>query len=163
MVLNPLPPVPPAAAATGAVSTLAEAPAAFGVAGLHAVRTLHAVGAQVYQCRATSTGLAWAAREPIATLIENGATVGRHFAGPRWQLEAGETLRGRAVMNVPGATASDADLLKLEVVEHGGGDALHDVRVVLRLNTRGGALKGPCDREGELRPVSYAADYVFLR
>jgi hypothetical protein len=34
---------------------------------------------------------------------------------------------------------------------------------VQRINTQGGKLDGVCDQAGKLRPVSYAADYVFLR
>ena len=48
--------------------------------------TLHAEGAQVYECKAGSDGkLAWAFREPIATLLLDGKTVGRHYAGPNWE------------------------------------------------------------------------------
>jgi hypothetical protein len=39
---------------------------------------------------------------------------------------------------------------------------LADVTTVQRINTKGGVMKGPCDRaRGEGMP--YEADYVFLR
>jgi Protein of unknown function (DUF3455) len=53
-------------------------------------------------------------------------------------------------------------LLKLEVVEHRGGGILEDAKLVLRLETRGGVLKGACPTAGELRAEPYSADYVFL-
>jgi hypothetical protein len=65
-----------AAAGTGAAS--AQVPAAIAAPGETAVVTLHAEGAQVYECKAGSDGkLAWTFREPIATLVLDGKTVGR--------------------------------------------------------------------------------------
>ena len=50
------------------------------------VLTVHAEGAQVYECKAGADGkLAWAFREPIATLLVDGKTIGRHYAGPNWE------------------------------------------------------------------------------
>jgi hypothetical protein len=66
-------------------------------------------------------------------------------------------------MREPGATAGDAALLKLDVVEHHGTGVLKDAKLVLRLNTRGGVLKGECPKAGELRAAPYSADYAFLR
>jgi intergrase/recombinase len=34
---------------------------------------------------------------------------------------------------------------------------------VQRINTRGGAAQGGCDKAGDFRSVRYSADYVFLR
>ena len=46
------------------------------------ITTIHAVGAQVYQCEFDTTGnLIWQFREPIATLLVAGKTVGRRSAG----------------------------------------------------------------------------------
>ena len=54
-------------------------------------------------------------------------------------------------------------LLKLDIVEHHGTGVLNDAKLVLRLNTRGGALKGECPKAGVLRAEPYSADYAFLR
>ena len=63
----------------------AEVPEAIAARGEVLVTTVHAVGAQVYECKPDSTGnLVWQFREPIATLFIGGKTVGRHFAGPGW-------------------------------------------------------------------------------
>ncbi|MGA9955493.1 MAG: DUF3455 domain-containing protein, partial [Bradyrhizobium sp.] len=57
-------------------------PAAIASPGETVVLTAHAEGAQVYECKAGTDGkLAWVFREPIATLLVDGKTVGRHYAG----------------------------------------------------------------------------------
>src|SRR5262249_24415112 len=64
----------------------AQVPAAIAAPGESALVTLHAEGAQVYACKAGNDGkLAWAFREPIATLLLDGKSVGRHFVGPSWE------------------------------------------------------------------------------
>lgn len=150
-------------AATGA-RTAETLPATIQAAGETAVVTLHAEGAQVYECKAGADGkLAWAFREPIATLFEGGKTVGRHYAGPNWELADGSAVAAKAIGNAPGTTASDIPWLKLEVAARRGSGALADVSTVQRINTAGGKLEGACDKAGAYRSVPYSADYVFLR
>jgi Protein of unknown function (DUF3455) len=128
------------------------------------VLTLHAEGAQIYECKAGSDGkLAWAFREPIASLMESGKTVGRHYAGPNWEHADGSAVSGKAIGNAPGATANDIPWLKLEVTAHRGTGILAPVSTVQRINTEGGKLDGACDKAGSFRSVPYDADYVFLR
>jgi hypothetical protein len=142
----------------------AELPDAIQAKGETAVVTLHAEGAQVYECKAGSDGkLAWAFREPIATLFEGGKTVGRHYAGPNWEHADGSAVTAKAAGNAPGATANDIPLLKLEVTARRGSGTLADIATVQRINTVGGKLDGACDKAGTYRSIPYAADYVFLR
>lgn len=145
----------------GALAT--AIPAAFGVADRPVLLTAHAEGAQVYECKAGADGrLAWSFREPIATLIVDGKTVGRHFAGPNWQV--GEDLvKGRLSATASAATPADVPWLKLDVVERHATGPLKEAAVVLRLATHGGALSGACDAGGRLRAEPYSADYLFLR
>jgi Protein of unknown function (DUF3455) len=151
-----------AAAGTGAAS--AQVPAAIAAPGETAVVTLHAEGAQVYECKAGSDGkLAWAFREPIATLVLDGKTVGRHYAGPNWEHMDGSAVVGKATGNAPGKTASDIPWLKLEVTAHRGSGMFSGVSTVQRINTAGGVLTGACDKAGAFHSAPYAADYVFLR
>jgi hypothetical protein len=139
------------------------APASFGVADRTAVLVVHAEGAQVYACQPDPGGhTTWTFREPIATLIHDDKTIGRHYAGPTWELDDGGAVKGKLSASVPGAGPNDIPLLKLNLAEHRGAGALQDANVVLRLNTRGGALKGACATPGELRAEPYSADYVFL-
>jgi hypothetical protein len=141
-----------------------DAPAAFGVADRATILVVHGVGAQIYECKPDPGGAnQWVFREPVASLFKDGQTVGRHYAGPTWALEGDATLKGKSVASAPGATTADVPLLKLEVVQRQGDGALKDAALVLRLNTHGGVLKGPCERAGGLHAEPYSADYVFLR
>ncbi len=126
--------------------------------------TLHAEGAQVYECKADKDGtLAWTFREPIATLMEDGKTVGRHYAGPNWEHQDGSVVTGRVVGTAIGATENDIAWLKLNAVGHRGDGILANITTVQRVNTKGGVLEGACDTAGTYRSVPYSADYVFLR
>ena len=153
------------------LGSLASAPAAetllpdaIAAPGETIVLSVHAEGAQVYDCKAGADGkLAWAFREPIATLLADGKTVGRHYAGPNWEHSDGSAVTGKVTGSVPGATQHDIPWLKLEVVSRRGSGILSGVTTVQRINTSGGKLDGPCDKAGGYRSVPYSADYVFLR
>jgi hypothetical protein len=147
------------------VSARAETlPDAIAAPGETIVLSLHAEGAQVYECKAGGDGkLGWAFREPIATLMADGKTVGRHYAGPSWEYSDGSAVTGKAAGNAPGATPADIPWLKLEVISRRGSGALAGVTTVQRINTMGGKLDGACDKAGTFRSAPYSADYVFLR
>jgi hypothetical protein len=139
-------------------------PEAVAAPGETTVLTLHAEGAQVYECKAASDGKpAWAFREPIATLLLEGKTVGRHYTGPNWEHIDSSAVVGKAVGNAPGATPNDIPWLKLTVTSGRGTGILSGVTTVQRINTVGGKLEGTCDKPGTYRNVPYSADYVFLR
>ena len=147
-----------------ATGVLAQVPAAIAAADATAVATFHAEGAQIYECKSGSDGkLAWAFREPIAALMLDGRTVGRHYAGPTWEDADGSAVVGKVAASAPGTTADDIAWLKLDVTGRRGSGALADVNIVQRINTKGGALRGACEQAGALRSVAYSADYVFLR
>jgi hypothetical protein len=132
--------------------------------GLTEYLTLHAVGAQIYQCKPGSDGkLAWVFREPVASLLRDGATAGQHFAGPSWRLADGGMIQGKVSGKSPGATPADVAWLKLDVSAHEGQGLLGEAAVIQRIHTQGGALEGACESDGALRAVPYAADYVFLK
>jgi hypothetical protein len=142
----------------------AQVPDAIAAAGETLIATTHAEGAQVYECKADASGkLGWQFREPIATLLLDGKTVGRHYAGPSWEHSDGSAVVGKVVGRAPGATSKDIPWLKLEVTERRGAGLLSGVTTVQRVNTQGGAAEGPCDKAGAYLSVVYAADYVFLR
>jgi len=139
-------------------------PAAIAAPGETVVLTVHAEGAQVYECKAGTDGkLAWTFREPIATLMADGKTVGRHYAGPNWEHSDGSAVTGKTVGNAPGATANDIPWLKLDVVSKRGSGVLSAVTTVQRINTKGGMLAGACETAGTYRSAPYSAEYVFLR
>lgn len=150
--------------AAAAAQPSAEVSAAIATPGLAIATVLHAEGAQVYECRAASDGnLAWRPREPTATLIFDGSTVGRHYAGPRWEYVDGSVIKAKSVSSAPGATEDDIPWLQLDVVDQRGNGKFSGVTHVQRVNTRGGAARGPCGEAGAFRSVPYAADYIFLR
>jgi hypothetical protein len=139
-------------------------PDAIAAPGETVVLTVHAEGAQVYECKAGADGkLAWAFREPIATLFVDGKTIGRHYAGPNWEHVDGSAVVGKAAGNAPGATADDIPWLKLQVTASRGSGVLSGVTTVQRINTKGGKLDGACDKAGSFKSAPYSADYVFLR
>src|ERR1700745_1427648 len=120
-------------------AALAQVPPALAAPGERAVVTLHAEGAQVYECKPGNDGkLAWAFREPIATLLLDGKTVGRHYAGPNWENADGSAVTGNAAGNEPGTTPDDIPWLQLEVGASRGAGALSGVTTVQRINTVGG-------------------------
>ena len=139
-------------------------PEAIAAPGETVVLTVHAEGAQVYECKAGADGkLAWAFREPIATLLVDGKTIGRHYAGPNWEHIDGSAVVGKVSGNAPGATADDIAWLKLQVTASRGSGVLTGVTTVQRINTKGGKLDGACDKAGSFKSAPYSADYVFLK
>jgi Protein of unknown function (DUF3455) len=139
-------------------------PDAIAAPGEAIVLTLHAVGLQYYECKPDADGkLVWTFNSPQATLTTGDKVAGYHGAGPSWELSDGSGITGKAVANAPGADASDIPWLKLEVASHKGTGQLSDVTTVQRINTKGGVLKGSCDREKAGLGMPYSADYVFLR
>jgi Protein of unknown function (DUF3455) len=152
------------AAPMSAHSAETPLPAAIAAPGESVVLTVHAEGAQVYECKAGVDGkLGWAFREPIATLLVDGNTVGRHYAGPNWEHSDGSAVVGKAIGNAPGASAADIAWLKLAVVSQRGSGVLSGVTTVQRINTVGGKLEGACDKAGTFKSAPYSAEYVFLR
>jgi hypothetical protein len=141
----------------------AQVPPVLAAPGEVTVATIHAEGAQIYECKSDSGGkTTWLFREPVATLLLNGKTIGRHYAGPTWELTDGSIVTGKVVSNAPGATAADIPWLKLDVLNHRGNGLLADVTTVQRINTHGGVAQGACDQPGSLLSVPYSADYSFL-
>jgi hypothetical protein len=152
------------AAGLVASQAAAQMPGPIAAPGETTIVTLHAEGAQVYECKAGADGkLAWAFREPIATLVLDGKTVGRHYAGPNWDHVDGSGVTGKVLANAPGKTAQDIPWLKLEVTARRGNGVLSGATTIQRINTAGGVLSGPCDKAGAFFSAPYAADYVFLR
>ena len=113
-------------------------------------------GDQVYGC----VNGAWVLKAPDAKLLnQEGAVVGRYFAGPAWQLNDGSWVQGKAVAQQIAPDATAVPWLLLESV--GGGGRLRAVRFILRTGTHGGkAPDGSCSQNAMLR-VPYTATYSF--
>ncbi len=145
-------------------AALAQLPAAIDAPGEAPVFKLHAAGAQVYECKAGADGkLAWAFREPVATLMLDGNTIGRHYRGPTFEHMGGGAVVIKPVASMPSPDGTSIPWLKAEVVDKRGTGVLSEVTTVQRINTQGGALQGPCEQAGAVQGSAYSADYVFLR
>ena len=95
-------------------------------------------------------------------MLRDGATVGRHYAGPNWEASDGSAVTGKAVANVPGTTPGDIPWLKLDVVGKRGSGLLSGVTTVQRTNTHGGVATGSCDKAGAFNSVLFGG-LRFLR
>ncbi len=147
-----------------ATAVLAEPSVEIAVQGHEQLALLHAAGSQIYECRQGDDGkLAWQFREPIATLLQDGKTVGRHYAGPSWELTDGSAVSARPVAKAQSASPADIPLLKLEVTSHHGLGLLDSAKVIQRVNTKGGAHQGVCEDRGSLAIEPYESDYVFYK
>lgn len=149
---------------TGGAFAADPLPAALDAPGEKVVLTAHADGQQIYDCKAGADGkLSWTFREPVAALTAEGKVAGKHYAGPSWELADGSAIVGKVAGSAPGKGPMDIAWLKLAVVSRRGSGVLSEVTTVQRINTMGGKLEGPCDKEGEMRAMPYTADYIFLR
>ena len=145
-------------------AALAQTADAILAKGETVVLTVHAEGAPAYECKADPGGkLTWQFREPVATLMADGKTVGRHYAGSTWEHVDGSRVPGKPAGSAPGATASDIPWLKLEAVEPRGPGVLAGIATIQRINTSGGQFEGACYKAGATHAAPYSADYVFLR
>jgi hypothetical protein len=143
---------------------LANLPEAIAVKDAAAVATFHAEGAQIYVCARNAKGaLEWSYREPIATLMRDGKTVGRHFAGPTWEFAEGSHVQGKVSGKAPGKTPADVPWLKLAIIEPATGGPVAGATTILRIDTRGGAFEGACASEGAFHSEPYAATYAFVK
>src|SRR5258707_14702245 len=138
-------------------------PEAIAAPGETVMLTLHAEGGQVYECKTGADGtLAWVFREPIATLLSDGKTVGRHYAGPNWEYSDGSAVVGQVVGTAPGQVAMDIPWLKLGVASRRGSGVLSPVTTVQRINTVGGKLNGVFYNDAAYEKVSSLSLHVFL-
>jgi hypothetical protein len=126
--------------------------------------TVNAAGVQIYECKAAADGkLGWAFKEPRAELTVSGKTVGKHYAGPHWELPDGSIVKGVPAARADGSSATDIPWLRLSVSDSKGNGQLTGVTAILRTNTKGGTLSGACAVTGQTQEQSYTSDYVFLK
>jgi hypothetical protein len=136
-------------------------------AGEEVVLLAHATGSQIYVCQSGTDGkLAWTLKAPEAELRDQqGAVIGRHFAGPTWKLNDGNEVTGKAAARVDSPDANSIPWLLLTVTGHSGEGVLSRVTSIQRINTKGG-LPPPgaaCDsvKQGAELKSGYSADYYF--
>lgn len=129
----------------------------------------HAVGVQIYSCKASGAGFAWTFVAPEATLSDDAGTpIATHFAGPTWKATDGSTVKGMSIANAPSPTGNAIPWLLLRATSTaagpGGGTTLTGTSFVQRVNTMGGvAPTSGCDAThvDATARVDYTANYYF--
>lgn len=130
---------------------------------------LHAKGVQIYEFRAVPGEpgrYEWVFKAPEADLyIEEGDDkVGRHYAGPTWELSDGGKVVGKLKLKADAPDGKGIPWLLLEATEASGPGVLGKARWVQRIFMMGGqSPQEPADasKVGQERRVSYFAFYVF--
>jgi len=134
----------------------------------HVAFTWHAVGSQIYECRASDKGgWAWVFVAPEADLYnQKDEKVGTHGAGPNWTALDGSKTLGTVKARADGERPSDIPLLLLTAKSAGIPGKMAAVTSVQRLNTEGGnaPAKGCAAQAdaGKRVKEGYTADYVFF-
>lgn len=125
----------------------------------------HAHGDQIYTCQLNGYTLSWALKAPDAQLLDDsGRVIGRHFAGPSWQLTDGSEVVGRPTGHTDSPEKNAVPWLTLAVVSETGHGRLEHTSTIKGVNTHGGqAPPGGCDSShvGQDTRVPYTADYEF--
>jgi hypothetical protein len=125
-----------------------------------------AKGDQIYTCTsAAAGGFEWKLEAPDAALYDaQGKPIGKHYAGPTWETNDGDTVVGQVKEKMDAPEPDAIPWLLLEVTSKTGKGVLWPVRTVLRRDTHGGkAPKDGCDagHVGAKTRVGYRAKYVF--
>ena len=109
---------------------------------------------QLYECKADwqkaqsgAGALTWQFREPIATLMMDGKSVGTALRRSELGAHRRQRSDGQGDRQHAGRNLERYPWLSLDVVGHRGNGILSDVTTVQRINTRGGVAKGSCERQ----------------
>lgn len=136
-------------------------------AGEEVVLQAHASGSQIYVCQQGADGkYGWALKAPEAELRDQqGAIIGRHYAGPAWKHNDGSEITGKAVARVDSPDSDSIPWLLVTVIGHSGNGVLSRVTSIQRIHTKGGQppLAGDCNASKQNVEIksSYTADYYF--
>jgi hypothetical protein len=129
----------------------------------------HASGVQIYLCQedvGADGTFVWTLKAPEAALYDQeGAVIGRHYAGPTWKHNDGSEITAKAVARVNSPDTDAIPWLLLRVTSRSGNGVLSRVTSIQRIHTSGGqppAAAGcnASNREVEARS-EYEADYYF--
>jgi Protein of unknown function (DUF3455) len=130
------------------------------------VLRLPAVGVQIYECKIVDgMPAAWAFVSPEADLFdESGARVGKHYAGPTWELNDGSKIVGTVKERANSTTPGAIPWLLLSAKSTGSAGKLEKVVSLQRVNTVGGvapAIGCTASDIGKQARVYYKADYIY--
>jgi hypothetical protein len=137
-------------------------------AGEEVVLVAHATGSQIYVCQAGTDGkLAWSLKAPEAELHDQqGAVIGKHYAGPTWKDNDGSEVKGKAAAKVDSPDADSIPWLLVTVTDHSGDGVLSRVTSIQRIHTKSGqpppATECNSAKQNTETKSSYTADYYFF-
>jgi Protein of unknown function (DUF3455) len=127
-------------------------------AGARLLWSARAKGAQIYAC----TDDHWKLKAPQAELFNaGGKRIGKHFAGPTWQLTDGSQVRGKAIGSRPAPQKGSAAWLLVEAVPGSATRKLAKVAYIRRTRTHGGAAPAEACSGDQTKYVPYTATYSF--
>jgi Protein of unknown function (DUF3455) len=134
--------------------------------GAKFVKKVPAIGVQIYKCGVTNGQHAWAFVAPEADLFdEAGKRIGRHGAGPFWEMNDGSKVVGTLSQRADATRPDAIPHLLLTTKSTGGAGLVANVDYLQRLNTVSGlAPTGGCtasDVDKQAR-VYYTADYLLF-
>ncbi len=122
-------------------------------------------GEQIYTCKEQSGQYSWTLKAPEAQLSDqDGKPLGRHIAGPTWELNDKSAVTGKAIKRVESPDKDAIPWLLVGVVDHSGNGLLTSVTHIQRLDTVGGKAPATgCDapHAGQEVRASYSAKYLF--
>jgi FtsP/CotA-like multicopper oxidase with cupredoxin domain len=129
---------------------------------------VRATGVQIYECTSKPDApgtFTWTFQAPEATLADrSGHIVGRHYAGPTWELQDGSRVVGEVTGRDPGPDPAAIPWLLLRAKSTSGTGALTRTQSILRVHTVGGVAPGtPCTeaQAHSVARVPYTGDYYF--
>jgi hypothetical protein len=96
---------------------------------------------------------------------QQGAVIGRHFAGPTWKDNDGSEVTGKAVARLDAPDADSIPWLLVTATGHSGSGVLSRVTSMQRIHTKGGVAPAAaeCDaaKQNAEAKSAYSADYYF--
>jgi Protein of unknown function (DUF3455) len=129
-----------------------------------------ATGVQIYECTSkpeAASAFTWIFQAPEATLTDRwGRSIGRHYAGPTWELRDGSRVSGEIVARDPGPDPAAIPWLLLKAKSASGAGPLSRTQSVQRVRTGGGiAPTAPCTEAlaHTVVRVPYSATYYFYQ
>ena len=131
---------------------------------------VRATGVQIYECTSkpeAPSAFTWIFQAPEAVLTDRwGRSIGRHYAGPTWELRDGSRVVGEGEARDPGPDPAAIPWLLLRAKLTSGTGPLSRTQSIQRVRTVGGiAPPGPCTESLPRAVVRdpYTAAYYFYR
>lgn len=128
-----------------------------------------ATGVQIYECAASADAQGqyrWVFKAPEADLFDRGGRrIGKHYAGPTWELDDGSKTVGAVKARADAPDANAIPWLLLDAKPAGGRGALTATSSILRLHTVGGTAPATAcgaAQAGSQARIAYQATYQYF-